>query len=369
MPLCLRLRFTGFVPRRIEDLGALALALLAEALDLVLALLQRALAPAHLFLGAAKLGRGRGLCIPLDRVGHVGGGADHVERVHPDGVAGRLHLAAASGRLEHAQLHLELGRMASEGFEGLLDALRIETTAREGRQLLVYSTFRLEHTVMPHVSFETARGSRVFLLGDAAVSLPFFRGMACLASCAHALARAHESGQLDAYEGAVARIVREELSVVRGRARLVRGLRELVRISSMLPFPIQSWWLSAARPRVADALSPGAYFNLVIAAAALAVLASGVLSAWLAALSFPIELAGGFAYRWTLALEPGPHRYVRRIWEVQIALVLMGGVVLALARLVHPVAAAAWWLLGLTFVLGIYAFEGTVGRSLSRAQL
>jgi hypothetical protein len=59
-----------------------------------------------------------------------------VERVHPNGVAGRLHLAAASGRLEYAQLHLELGRMASEGLEGFLDALRVETTVREGRELL-----------------------------------------------------------------------------------------------------------------------------------------------------------------------------------------------------------------------------------------
>ena len=136
VPLCLRLRLTGLVPRSVEHLGALALALLAEALDLVLALLKLALAPADLFLRAAKLGRGRSLCIPFDRVGHVGGGADHVQRVHPNGVAGRLDLAAASGRLEHAQLHLKLRGVTPEGFEGLLDARRVVAAVRKGRQLL-----------------------------------------------------------------------------------------------------------------------------------------------------------------------------------------------------------------------------------------
>jgi hypothetical protein len=58
-----------------------------------------------------------------------------VQRVHPDGVAGRFDLAAAGGRLEHAQLHLQLRRVAPERLEGLLDALLVVAAAREGRQL------------------------------------------------------------------------------------------------------------------------------------------------------------------------------------------------------------------------------------------
>ena len=136
MPLRLRLGLTSFVAGRVEDLGALALALLAIPLDLVLSLLELALASADLFLGAADLGRGCRLRVALDRVGHVGGGADHVQRVHPYGVAGRLDLAAASGRLKDAQLDLELRCVTPEGLERLLDALRLVTAVRKGRQLL-----------------------------------------------------------------------------------------------------------------------------------------------------------------------------------------------------------------------------------------
>ena len=136
MPLCLGLHLTGFVARRVEHLGTLALALLAIALDVAFALLQLTLATAHLFLGAADLGHGRRLRVALDRVGHVRGGPDQVQRIHANGVPGRLDLAAAGRRLQHAQLHLELSRVAPERLKGLLDALRVVAAVREGRQLL-----------------------------------------------------------------------------------------------------------------------------------------------------------------------------------------------------------------------------------------
>ena len=86
----LREELARLVPRCVQHLGALALALLAVALDLGLALLQLDLPAAHLLLGPAELS-GRGvLRVALERVGELGGGADEMERVHPDRVPGRL---------------------------------------------------------------------------------------------------------------------------------------------------------------------------------------------------------------------------------------------------------------------------------------
>jgi 2-polyprenyl-6-methoxyphenol hydroxylase-like FAD-dependent oxidoreductase len=278
---------------------------------------------------------------------------------------------------EHALVHA-LGASPKEpvpvtgavlaGLEGTLLRAVVDHLARGGREVVLHSTFALEHVVMPRVSFE-AEGKRVFLVGDAAASLPFFRGMACLASCAHALARAHATGRFEAYDDDVARIVRREIGIVRGRARSIRGLRELVRLSALLPFPIQSWWLSAARPPAEGKASPSLGFHVLIAAVAYALLALGLLHPWLALACVPAEATGGFVYRWTIALEPGPHRYVRRVWEVQIAAVLVAGVGLAALGRASWLAAAAWWPLGAFFAVGIYVFEGTVQRSLDRAKI
>ena len=76
----------GLALGRVQHLGALALALLAIAVDVALALLEVTLAAGHLLLGPAELGGRGGLGIALDRVGHLGRGSDHVERVHADGV-------------------------------------------------------------------------------------------------------------------------------------------------------------------------------------------------------------------------------------------------------------------------------------------
>jgi 2-polyprenyl-6-methoxyphenol hydroxylase-like FAD-dependent oxidoreductase len=252
--------------------------------------------------------------------------------------------------------------------DGTLLRAVVAQVAQGAREVALYSTFSLEHVVMPRVAFRSG-GKRVFLVGDAAVSLPFFRGMASLGSCAYALARAHADGALDRYDGEVAEIVRREVAVVRSRAQLIRLLRELVRLSSLVPFPIQSWWLSAARDPVPDRLSPGAVFNLAIAANAVVFAALALFAPWAALLSLLIQAAGGFAYRWTLQLEPGPHKYVRRVWEVQIAIVLVTGAALAVAGRANLLAAFAWWILGAAFAIGMYAFEGLVGRRLARARV
>ena len=126
----LRQQLARLVPRRVEHVGALALALLAVPLDVGLALLKLALAPAHFLLGATELRGGRVLRVALDRVGELGGGADHVQRVHADGVARRLDRGggarSGAGDLEHAQLRLQLGCVAAEGVERLPYSLRVE---------------------------------------------------------------------------------------------------------------------------------------------------------------------------------------------------------------------------------------------------
>jgi hypothetical protein len=115
--------------RSIEDLGALALGLGAIALDLGLALLELALLRAHLLLRALQLGRGRGLGVALERVGELGCGPDQVEGVHPDGVPGRLDVGRLPRGLEHAELCLQLRRVAAEGIERLADALLVVALA------------------------------------------------------------------------------------------------------------------------------------------------------------------------------------------------------------------------------------------------
>jgi 2-polyprenyl-6-methoxyphenol hydroxylase-like FAD-dependent oxidoreductase len=244
----------------------------------------------------------------------------------------------------------------------------VEHLEGRGLRLVLHSTFLLEHAVMPRVSFES-EGRKVFLLGDAAASLPFFRGMACLGGCAHALARAHASRNFDEYDREVAGIVRLEVAVVRSRAQIIRGLRELIRISSLLPFPIQSWWLSAALDPLPDRVSPGVHFNLLIAATAAGLMMLGLISPWLALLSLPVQIGGGVAYRWTLDLEPGPHRYLRRLWEVQIAAIAALGVTRSLLGRMSGWAMVWWWILGAAFVVGIYGFEWFVARRLRHADL
>ena len=160
---------------RVDHLGPLALALVAVALDLALPLLKLALAPADLLFGPAQL-RGRsGLGIPLDRVGHLGSRADHVQGVHADRMPGRLD-AALPGRLEHAQLNLKLGRVAAECLEGLanlfalvavalarqiLDARQRRQRRRLGRSSLAFSCHPLLSPGRPagHAKYDCCIGS------------------------------------------------------------------------------------------------------------------------------------------------------------------------------------------------------------------
>jgi 2-polyprenyl-6-methoxyphenol hydroxylase-like FAD-dependent oxidoreductase len=233
------------------------------------------------------------------------------------------------------------------------------------REIALHSTFELAHSIMPQRAFRHA-DKRVFLVGDAAVSLPFFRGMACLASCAHALARAHATQHFDGYERDVDAVVEREVAIVSARAQLIRVVRELTRISALLPFPLQSWWLSAAREPKPDRLAAGTGFNLLAALTAGALALAALVVPWLAPVALLAQSLGGVAYRWTLTLEPGPHRYLRRVWELQIFAIAAIGVALAASRRAALWSGLWWWLLGLAFALGIYGFEHVVARRLAR---
>ena len=146
----------------VQQFRTLALALLAEALDLCFAVLLLATAAAHLLLGLCELGLGRALCVGLDRVGELCRGADQVERVHPHRVPGRLdRLSTAARSLEHAQLRLELRRMAAERFECLANGPGVEAVAfarnvfepREGGQRGLLSGFLRRHRERKYAGF------------------------------------------------------------------------------------------------------------------------------------------------------------------------------------------------------------------------
>jgi hypothetical protein len=251
------------------------------------------------------------------------------------------------------------------------------------------STFRLEHRYLerlvhplppaaPPAPARTARGTTVLLVGDAAISLPFFRGMACMAACVLSLARAHlallagDEAAPARYDDEAAAIRRAELAVVKARARLVRGACEFARVSALVPFPLQTWLLSLpADDRRKGRLTAGAALNVLVAAVALLLATAGG-ARWWAALG--VEVVGGFLYRATAELE-GDNGLVHQVWRVQIAALLVGGVAWAAldtARAGHPtsaIAALTWFMCGIAFVVGLEAFDAISRRWFAQARL
>jgi hypothetical protein len=218
--------------------------------------------------------------------------------------------------------------------------------------------------------------------------------MACLARCAYSLAQVHVDLATSPeamshprvarrYEGEVAAIARRELLIVQRRATLIRLLREGARLSALLPFPVQSWLLRARDLDKHEDRSTGWLWLNV----ALAVLAAGIALASSALgvlfghslgwgwLSLPLEVAGGIAYHAALSFERGPHRFVRRVWQAQIAALFLAGVPLTLwastrhAPFAAAVASLGWLILAAAFVAGLYGFEAVIARSVVGAAL
>jgi hypothetical protein len=347
-------------------------------------------------------------------------------------------------------------------------------------EVVLQSGFQLEHTVMPKLVLASPEAdATVFLVGDAGISLPFFRGMACLASCVHSLSHVHVDmvsvlerrasaartahaekdiqrfflgpdrptqygdrvlpgkieraqetvvrgqpafvvlhhflgrygthvlshsvdGQWHAhhhlapvrkdaaeadferwldparrYDAEVDAVKRREIGVVRSRARLIALVREIVRVSALLPFPIQSWFLSApAGPSAPDASGRGVALNAAVAllAAALALggpalaVFSDSRAAWLAAPALLVQAAGGVVYHAVHSQTAGAHGRLRAVWRTQTLVLFAGGIPLALftsrstTDLVRLFAASAWLVLAAMFVVGLYVYERVVAR-------
>lgn len=282
-------------------------------------------------------------------------------------------------------------------------------------EISLQSTFRLEHQfvntavyvdvlarqdesthtdqMVDSDTFPDNRGvTTVFLVGDAATSLPFFRGMACLTATVHQLALAHiqiadvvqstpaadapttrrivEIGDLFNVE---ARSIRSrEVDTVNQRARAVRAARELGRVSAMLPFPIQVMVLSLDRRRLRGPLARRLprredCFNALLALVAGLLVIPRMVSAtqmfwfpWIWGVG--LQVLGGASYRASeqFALL---RSWARIIWFMQIALLTTFGVAFAVFVSVgagaprHVVAAVTWLIMGFAFVPGIYLFE------------
>jgi len=250
----------------------------------------------------------------------------------------------------------------------------------------VQSVFRLEHAIAARRAQVSTSldDTTVFLVGDAAASLPFQRGMACLAKCASALADAHldlsdPDRAAAQYDAEVARIVAEELVVVGARARLVAGLRAFVRISALLPFPIQTWLLAEPTAVPPGRLTPGLALNGLVASAMCIVSLGAPVFGWLGGLAPALGIllggAGGVVYRATLTFEPVPNGWVQVLWRWTLVLVLVGGVALTLASSAvdgaprHIGLLVLWWTEGIAFALGIGFFEWVGHRGFALGRL
>ncbi len=274
-------------------------------------------------------------------------------------------------------------------FASVVDHL-VRDLGQGPNRVSIHSTFRLEHRYQNRVAFvdEESTGPRtaVFLVGDAAVSLPFFRGMACLMACADELASVHadlangEAGQPDLaagverYDQAVAVIRKREVATVESRARALRLARELVRISAMAPFPIQTWLLSS-KPEQDVSLTPSKRFTtpllttilLVWIAAALAVLSPviGVVGLF----CIPVQAAAGALYRSDLASPRRPNPAMAVVCRLQVSALMVAGLAIVVLNpfdsglWIRAGAAIGWWVLGLVFVVGMYAYEERAGSS------
>lgn len=257
----------------------------------------------------------------------------------------------------------------------------------------LYSSFKLEHHSIEQVVFyHEPSDAHLFLVGDAAVSLPFFRGMAALGDCAHVLAREmaalvthHDVQQcMTRYAAHVDALVRKELSMVEARGKAIGLLREASRVSAMLPFPIQSLFLGV--PEQSDTKgrwTTGLVINIFLAilAASIALLApilrlliwKPLAIIWL--LSWPVQAMGGYAYYAARLVEPGTNPWIKRVWRVQIiALMVLGTlativITLIIGHLAQLHIAISWFLFGIPFIAGMFLFEKIHGTSWNSADL
>jgi hypothetical protein len=75
------------------------------------------------------------LRVGLDRVGELGRGADHVQRVHANGHDRSAPPSTCGRGLKDAELRLELGRVPAEGVERLAHTVGVVAAAGRLRQI------------------------------------------------------------------------------------------------------------------------------------------------------------------------------------------------------------------------------------------
>lgn len=284
-------------------------------------------------------------------------------------------------------------------FYRIVDYLRSQLVAKPV-EVTLWSTFVLEQGHADDVVLHCPHArAQIFLVGDAAISLPFFRGMASLARLSSTLANLHKetlSGaqSIDAmaerYRTAFHEVRLREFAIVNARARLIRGAREFIRLAALAPFPIQTWLLS-----VEDASptrwrwSPGVALNLIVATC-VAVLAIGApivaplvaatpserfaIGSGLYAAAGLTAAAGGVLYRHTRNVDPSAASAVRRIWLVQMLVLMVGGAAVTASSWwrdfgAQLVPAIAWFGFGLCFVAGMAAYNRLDRAWWARAEL
>ncbi|NNF54160.1 MAG: hypothetical protein HKN03_06920 [Acidimicrobiales bacterium] len=260
-------------------------------------------------------------------------------------------------------------------FSAVVDHVGSDLTPNAAK-VMIQSTFRLEHRYQQRVAFGPDEYTGVFLVGDAAVSLPFFRGMACLMECADVLASVHAelvTGSQDPphmaearrhYNESVKEIRDREIAIVESRARAVRLARELVRVSSMAPFPIQTWLLSAKRPaRPQPRFTPRLAGTVVLVVLAAVFALSSPIVGIAGLVCLPIQAAAGVVYRWDLASPRRPNPAIAMVCRSQVLVLMIAGALISIFNpfrsgwLIRAGAAIGWWVLGLVFVAGMYLYE------------
>lgn len=285
-----------------------------------------------------------------------------------------------------------LDKLKAPFFKQVIFAFLETNTQVALEQIQLQSSFKLEHSVnRSRVRFLKELNAYGFLVGDAAISLPFQRGMTAMIKCAYQLSEVHFSifdrlalqestypldqfkSMADDYQVQSGLIAKKEIKIVSSRASLVRGLREFNRISAMLPFPIQSWLLGYESNFSGKSLNSAHFFlNLLFAGAASASLFAAfffILNKELgSALSFfliglVLQFIGGFVYRANFTFQNQVHIFIKRIWQIQIVSWMLFGIGILffqsveIGSLIGALSATAWWLGGILFAMGLVLFD------------
>lgn len=260
-----------------------------------------------------------------------------------------------------------------------------------GNHLSITSSFTLEHSISPErVKPLPHLDSFGYLLGDAAIALPFQRGMTAIVKSAYCLSNVHltifqktisnqsisndDLGKIGMeYQRDTEKIIEKEIQIVASRASLVGGLREFIRISSILPFPIQSWLLSYPTAETKMKFDSFFLINLVIALTGLLFfflseititsLSNYLISGTELAIAFILQFLGGVFYRASITFNAQSNSSIRKVWQYQILLWMILGFAFVFQNFTDSTIilkvgyTLSWWFGGITFLLGLLLFD------------